>query len=243
MGNKLLALTGLITFIFCSNMKAQYKSEVYSAYVNNKMDQWKSVIDRMEADKSRSDESTMELLNYQYGYIGYCLEYNKKDEAKRYFPLAEKNLELLEKKRVNLSLINAYKSAFYGFRISFNTFSAPINGPKSLDYAKLAIEQDSSYYLAYVQCGNGYYNMPAAFGGSKKVALAYFQKAKVALEKNTDQTSGNWNYLKVLTLIAQSYTDLEDYDSARISYANILRIEPGFTYVRDEKYPELLKRK
>lgn len=240
---KFFALTGLLALICFSALKAQYKSEVYSAYVNNKMDQWKSVIDRMEAVKGRTAEMTLDLINFQYGYIGYCLEYDKKDEAKRYFALAEKNLEVLEKENGNKSVINAYKSAFYGFRISFNTFSAPINGPKSLDYAKLAREQDPDNYLAYVQSGNGQFNMPAAFGGSKKAALEYFQKAQIILEKNSDQTSGNWNYLNLLTLIAKTYTALEDFNAAKITYENILRMEPDFTYVRDVKYPELFKKK
>ncbi|HUX96176.1 MAG TPA: hypothetical protein VMV47_10635 [Bacteroidales bacterium] len=207
------------------------------------MDKWKSVIDRMEIIKDRSDELTLELLNYQYGYIGYCLEYNKKDEAKRYYSLAENNLETLEKGNREKSIINAYKSAFYGFRISFNAFSAPINGPRSLDYAKLALKQDSDNYLAYIQYANGYFNMPSAFGGSKKIALAFYQKARLILEKDPGQNQGDWNYLKLLTLIAQTYTELEDYNSAVKTYENILRIEPGFTYVRDEKYPELLKKK
>jgi len=243
MKNKFAALTILLVLICFSSLRAQYKSEVYSAFVNNKMDQWKNVIDRMESVKGRDNEMIPELINYQYGYIGYCLEYNKKDEAKKYFAIAEKNLETLEKENGNKSLINAYKSAFYGFRISFNAFSAPVNGPKSLDNAKLALEQDPDNYLAHVQCGNAYSNMPAAFGGSKKAALEYFQKAKTILEKGSGQTLENWNYLKVLTLIAQTYTDLGDFNSARISYENILKIEPAFIYVRDEKYPELLKKK
>ena len=241
--NKTISLILLLGLNCIPSLKAQYKSEVYSAYINNKMERWKNVIDKLEIIKNRSDELTLELLNYQYGYIGYCLEYNNKDEAKKYYNLAENNLETLEKEDIEKSIINAYKSAFYGFRISFNALTAPINGPKSLDYAKLALRQDSGNYLAYVQYANGYYNMPSAFGGSKKIALDYYKKARLILERNPVQNRENWNYLKLMTLVAQAYRDLGDLNSALKTYENILTIEPGFTYVRDEKYPELLKMK
>ena len=205
------------------------------------MEQWKSVIDRMEAVKDKSNEMTLELINYEYGYIGYCMGVDKEDEAKKYFSLASKNIDVLEKAAYKVSVINAYKSAFYGFRIGFNKLSAPFNGPKSLDYAKKSLEQDSDNYLAYVQYGNAQFYMPAAFGGSKKEAMEYFLKAKVIIEKN-QETRGNWNYLNVMTLIGQAYTALEDYNSAKAAYTNILRFEPGFTYVRDELYPQLLKK-
>ena len=223
-------------------LRAEYRSEIYYAYVNNKMEQWRNVIDRMEAIPGKNNEMTLELINYEYGYIGYCMGVDKEDEAKKYFSLAIKNTDILEKTGYKISVINAYKSAFYGFRIGFNKFSAPFNGPKSLDYAKKALEQDSGNYLAHVQYGNAQFNMPAAFGGSKKEALDYYLKAKTILENKPEETKGNWNYLNLMILIAQAYTALEDYNSAKTTYESILRMEPGFTYVRDQLYPRLLKR-
>lgn len=237
--NKLIILLLLICY---EGLGADYRSEVYFAYVNNKMEQWRSVIDRMEAVKGKSNEMTLELINYEYGYIGYCMGVDKEDEAKKYFSLAIINIDVLEKTGYKISVINAYKSAFYGYRIGFNKFSAPFNGPKSLDYAKKSMEQDSNNYLAYVQYGNAQFYMPAAFGGSKKEAMEYFLKAKAILERNPQETRENWNYLSVMTLIGQAYTALEDYNSAKAAFENILRFEPGFTYVRDELYPQLLKK-
>jgi tetratricopeptide (TPR) repeat protein len=196
----------------------------------------------MEAVKDKSKEMTLELINYEYGYIGYCMGVDKEDEAKKYFSLAILNIDVLEKAGYKISVINAYKSAFYGFRIGFNKLSAPFNGPRSLDYAKKSLEQDRDNYLAYVQYGNAQFYMPAAFGGSKKEAMEYFLKAKAILERNQPETQGNWNYLNVMTLIGQAYTALGDYNSAKSAYEKILRFEPGFTYVRDELYPQLLKK-
>jgi hypothetical protein len=237
--NKILILFLLLC---TSGLKAENKTEIYYAYVNNKMDQWKNVIDRMETLKGKTNETTLELINYQYGYIGYCLEFDKVDEAKKYFTLAINNLSLLEKAGYKIPLLNAYKSAFYGFRISFNQFSAPFNGLKSLDYVKKALEQDSQNFFVNIQYGNALSNMPAAFGGSKKEALEYYLKAKSILEKETENLNHNWNYLNLLILIGQTKTSLEDYSSAKAVYENILSREPEFIYVKSDLYPQLLKK-
>ena len=64
------------------SITAQYKSEVYRAYINNQMSSWKSVIDKMQQETNQSDESLLELINYQYGYIGWCLGNDEKKQAK-----------------------------------------------------------------------------------------------------------------------------------------------------------------
>jgi tetratricopeptide (TPR) repeat protein len=223
-----------------ADLKADFRSDVYSAYINNKMELWKNVIDRMEAINGKSNEQILELVNYQYGYIGYCLGFNKKEEAKRYFDIASGNIEFLEKAGYSPSMINAYRAAFYGFRISFNKFSAPVNGIKSRDHAKLALELDKENYFSNFQYGNALFYMPAAFGGSKKEALNYFLKARRILENNPAEIKENWNYMSLLIVVGQTYYYLDDYESAKAVYEEILRLEPGFRYVKDVLYPGLL---
>jgi hypothetical protein len=239
MKNLLIILSLLL---WPSITKAVEKQQVYTAYINNNMEQWKSVIDKMESANDRSSESTLELVNYQYGYIGYCLEFEKTDEAKKYFSKFTDNLSKLEKSGFDPALINAYKAALYAFRISLNKFSAPFNGPKSLDYAKKALELDSLNYMANIQYGYALFNMPAAFGGSKKDGIAYFIRAKKILEKKPADLKENWNFMRLLVSIGQSYTEIEDYSSARATYESILKMEPGFRYVKDQLYPSLLKK-
>lgn len=220
---------------------AGYRAEIYSAYINNRMDNWKKVIDDLESTSEKSNELLLELVNYQYGYTGYCIGFNKKDEAKKYLLLAQKNIEILENQGYNLSEINAYKSAFYGFRIGLNPVTAPINGLKSIECAKTALRIDPEQYLGYVQQGNIQFYMPSAFGGSKHEALEYYLKARKLLEKDPAANTGNWNYMSLMIVIGQTYTYLKDYVSAQKTYLKILEIEPGFLYVRDDLYPKLLK--
>ena len=232
----------LILIMFGSGITASNRSDIYHAYVTNRMENWKNVIDRMNAMPDKSDDFILELVNYQYGYIGYCLGYDKKKEAKKYLELAQKNIDILEKKNYRLPLVNAYNAAFCGFRIGINILSAPQNGHKSIEYAKKAVELDSENYLGYVQYGNIQFYMPKTFGGSKKEGIGHFIKAKDILEKDKNSLREDWNYLAVLLVIAQSYTYLEEFNSAKAVYDYILRFEPDFTYVRDELYPELMKK-
>jgi tetratricopeptide (TPR) repeat protein len=239
-GNKLI--TALLMLLLSVRIFADSRSEIYSAYINNRMEIWKNVIDRMEATGSKSNENLMELINYQYGYIGYCLGFNKEKEAQRYLSAAEKNLSVLEKAGYKLPVLHAYRSAFYGFRISLSKISAPVNGPRSINHAKKSTELDSENYFGYVQMGNAYFYMPQAFGGSKKIAFQNFNKARNLMEKDISLIKGNWNYLSLLVTIAQSHAYLEEYEKAKAEYENILKLEPGFLYVKNDLYPELLEK-
>lgn len=232
----------VVLLLLTLQIKATYRSEVYSAYINNNMDLWRNVIEKMNAIPEKNNELLLELLNYQYGYIGYCLGFDKKDEARELFQAAQKNLEILEDRKYSLSVINSYKSAFYGFRIALNPITAPVNGFKALDCARTALKLDPEHYLGYVQLGNSEFFMPSTLGGSKKEALEYFLEAKKLMEKNPESLSDDWNYLSLLIVIGQTYTYLKDYNSAQRAYQNILELEPGFLYVKDDLYPKLLKK-
>lgn len=222
--------------------KAGYRSEIYSAYINNKMDIWRNVIERMDEIQDKSNEFLIELINYQYGYIGYCIGFDRKEEAKKYLSQAQKNIAILEKQKYSMAVVNSYKSAFYGFRIGLNPVTAPVNGLRSIDCAKTALKLDPEHYLGHVQYGNIQFYMPSVFGGSKKQALEHYLKAKELIERNAGSTSGDWNYMSLLIVIGQTYTFLNDYQAAKNVYENILRFEPGFLYVKDDLYPKLLKK-
>jgi tetratricopeptide (TPR) repeat protein len=206
------------------------------------MDRWKEHIDKMDAVSLKSNNLMLELVNYQYGYIAWCIGNNKEDDAKKYLDKAEANLLILSEDNQNVSMVNAYKAAFYGYRIGLNKILAPILGRKSIDCAKIAMVADKENPFAYVQYGNIQFYMPAVFGGSKKEGLAFYKRAEELMEKNKDYTVGNWNYLSLLTVIAQSYSYLGDYDSAIDYLEKILKIEPEFDWVKNELYPQVLSK-
>jgi tetratricopeptide (TPR) repeat protein len=240
MEGKKYKMIALSLLIFNSVIFAENRSDVYNAYISNRMDLWKAVIDRIESAKPADNEAILELINYEYGYVGYCISFKKEKEAEKYLTLAESNTAKLEKAGYKPATLHAYRAAFYGFRISLNKLSAPVNGRKSLSNAKKSVELDSGNYLGNIQYGNALFNMPAAFGGSKKEGLDYFIKARMIMEKNPSGVKGDWNYLNLLVTIAQSYEDMGQFAKARSEYENILKIEPGFLYVKNDLFPKLL---
>jgi tetratricopeptide (TPR) repeat protein len=229
----------LLSFL---DVRATYKSDIYNAYISNNMDKWKTTIDAMNRQQNRSNEFVLELLNYQYGYIGWCIGNKKNKLAEEFIELGQKSIQMLEKNNYKISMVNSYKSAFYGFRIGLNKLQAPFIGPKSVECSKLAMKQDDKNPYGYIQFGNSEYYMPAMFGGSKKVALEYYEKALKLMEANSAQAKEDWNYLSLLTIIAEAYTELENYKSAKSIYEKILKIEPNFLWVKNGLYPSLLKK-
>lgn len=162
--------------------------------------------------------------------------------AQQYIQLGDANIAVLEKSGHIPSLVNSYKSAFYGYKIGLNVLKAPFIGPKSVDCAKLAMKQDDKNPYGFIQYANAQYYMPAAFGGSKQEALKYYIKAEKLMELNQNQIKEDWNYLGILIMIAKAYTDLKDYEHAKAYYTKILNIEPNFLWVKTKLLPELSKK-
>jgi tetratricopeptide (TPR) repeat protein len=225
-----------------SSVSAPWKRQIYDAYINGDMKQWKLIIDEMEKQKILRRDYIIELVNYQYGYTAWSTGTGNTSEARHYMGLAEKNLQWLEKNSTSdESLIHAYHSAFYGFRIGFSKIMAPVHGPKSVSHAKKAIELDENNPMGYIQYGNSQYYMPAVFGGSKKTAIEFYQKSQGIMEKNPSAIKYDWNYLNLLTLIAQACQETGNISEAKSYYEKILEIEPAFLWVKNELYPEILK--
>lgn len=222
--------------------RASHKSDIYAAYIGNNMSLWQKVIDEMNQQKVKSNDFRLELLNYQYGYIAWCIDNKKKELAQQYIQLGDANIAVLEKSGHIPSLVNSYKSAFYGYKIGLNVLKAPFIGPKSVDCAKLAMKQDDKNPYGFIQYANAQYYMPAAFGGSKQEALKYYIKAEKLMELNQNQIKEDWNYLGILIMIAKAYTDLKDYEHAKAYYTKILNIEPNFLWVKTKLLPELSKK-
>lgn len=234
----------ILLLLICSSAKAQtdYKTEIYKSFVNNDMPKWKSTIDQMNLQSSKTNDIVLELVNYQYGYIAWCLGNEKDEEAEKYLKLITTNVESLEKQNFKPSYILSYKSALIGFELGLAWYKAPFIGPKSITYAENAIKTDKTNPFGYIQYANSQFYMPETFGGSKPLAIEYYKIAKMIMEKDNYYLSNNWNYLNLLTTIAQAYTAVENYELAKKYYEKIIKLEPNYNWVKKELYPELLKK-
>ena len=228
-----------ILFVLSGSSLASNKEKIYQAYISNRMDDWKAIIDSLEQHKTESTDYLSELVNYQYGYIGYCLAEDDDKKAKLYLDLAENNLDILENQNFDPALVNAYKAAFWGFKIGLSPIKAPIFGRRCIKNADLALELNDKLPFAHVQYGNAYFYMPAIFGGSKEVAIEHFLLAIEQMEKQPAELQNDWNYLSLLSLTGQSYVEMGEYEEAKVIYEKALRFEPDFKWVKNELYPDL----
>lgn len=213
-----------------------YKERVYQAYISNNMQDWRKVIDVMSVDvlNSKTDELSLELLNYQYGYVAWCVGNERDQEAENVMKSSDSIIEILESKSFKLSVINSYKSAFYGYKVGLSPYKAPFYGKKSIDCANKAIELDRNNPLGYQQIGNAYYYMPAVFGGSKDVAIENYEKAKVLMELDRIALKSDWNYLGLLVNIALAYKEMGKEERAEDILKFIIKMEPNFLWAKEE---------
>lgn len=233
-------ITILLLFAFIA-AKSTYRERIYQAYINGKMNDWKMIVDEMEKVKAKNNAFILELIDYQYGYIAWCIGNKKMDEAKKYLGFGDSNIEILWKQNYQLSQLNSYKSAFYGYKIGLNKIQAPILGSKSLNCANESIKLDKNNPMPHIQLGNSEFYMPAMFGGSKQKALQHFKNAELLMEKNPNELTSNWNYLSLLVMISNCHKELKQYGEARQCLSKALIFEPGFLWVRNELLPEIEK--
>jgi len=234
--NYIVTIVLLVAFL---NAAASYKSEIYAAYISNNMQAWKKSMDRMNLETSRNNAFLLELLNYQYGYIGYCVGSKNYEEAKKYLSLALKNIEILEKAKFRPGDVLAFKSAIYGYRIGVNKLQAPFLGPKSMDFAEQSIRIDSENPLGYIQIANSEFYRPPAFGGSKTAALEFYLKAEKLMEKHPESLKQNWNYLGLLTSIVMCYKELKQYTNAKKYCDKALKAEPEYLWIKIDLLPKI----
>ena len=194
----------------------------------------------MEKQKKNDPDFLLELINYQYGYVAWCLGNDKKNDAKNYLSLLEENLERLKNTAGETAEFHAFTAAAYGFKIGLSTWRAPFFGPKSMDHAEKAQEKDNQSFQAYMEMGNIWNHMPAMFGGSDEKALNYYSKALEIMESKSEEIKRhNWMYLNLLTLVGQIQQEIGNPNQAKKYFEQALQIEPDFVWVKEELLPSL----
>lgn len=220
-------------------VQASCKQKIFEAYVKSDMQSWKLIIDSLENTTSLDKEEQLELLNYQYGYIGWCIGNKRKKEAEQYLKKAEHTVESMLKADYLPSLMYAYKAAFIGFRIGISPYKAPFIGFDSVTFVDKALELDADNAFAYEQKGNIQYYMPSVFGGSKTEALKYYERALELFEQDSLKVKEDWNYLNILGILIQANIACDNHEKADTYCSKALAVAPEFVWVKKELFPEL----
>jgi tetratricopeptide (TPR) repeat protein len=239
---KIIVLTAFAA-LSASALGQSYQSRIYEAYLQGRMDWWKETMDRMEQQLGSSGDLSLmyELTEVQYGYIGYCLSMKKKREAEAVLDQAENQVKRLLAIGGDNARVYSLQGAFYGYRIQLQPVRAPYFGRKSEEANRKALEVGPDEPQAWMERGNIEYYKPAIFGGSKSAAVPYYEKAISLYESTPGRTRQNWVYLNCLAGLAMAYEETGAPGKAGEVYRKLLRMEPGFKWVRDELYPQYLE--
>ncbi len=240
---KYIAILGF-SLLGVLSLKAQQspKERVYQALITDTMDDWEEVIVEAKSRKaSLSDAQLGELVNFYYGYSGYLMDEGPKKKARQFVEEADELIDDLLARYPEESDWYAYKGAFYGYKIGLNPVKAPFLGQKSINNIDLALEYGPEHPQGWIEKGNALFYMPKAFGGSKEKAMEAYKKAIRFMEGDSQNLHHNWLYLNVLMVLGQSYEKTEKFEMAKSTYEKILKIEPNFSYVRDELYPAFMQ--
>lgn len=238
----LITLPLLLEAQSINSQSTTHRKAIYDAYIAGQMDQWVPVMQEIENMPSLTTDKKLELINYYYGYAGYLIDQKENKTAGNYVKKGEKLIdEILKENPKNASAL-AYKGSFISFKMFMNRIKAVALGPESMRYINRAYKTDPQNIQAIVDKGNLLYYAPVMFGGDKEEGLTFFEKAITQMEATQGATVNNWFYLNLLTLLARHYEERKEYVKAGETYRKILRVEPNFTWVKNELYPEFQKK-
>ncbi|MEI6752555.1 MAG: hypothetical protein WCK78_05245 [Paludibacter sp.] len=234
------------TFLFLHSVaiyaETTHKRLFYRTFVNREMHKWGEIIHSVETNiPPKTIEQKLELLNYYYGYVGYLMNKKKYETAEISIEKGEDLIDNVIKLSPHNSTALSYKGAFMGFKMGLNKVKAVYFAPKCMIEINKAYKADHENTQIIINKANLLFYSPTALGGDKDEALNLYHKALVLMEKNKE-TEQNWNYLNLLTTIAIGFDKTGKFHESKKMYERILKFEPDYKWVRDDLYPNLLKR-
>lgn len=212
---------------------------VYRGYISGEIELWKTGMTELQEAYRKTPEPCLllALTEAKYGYIGYLLGMNKKDEAKPLIESYATDIDSLAVFPQYSAETEAFRVALLGFWMELNPAKALTMGTRALKQLEKAMETDSTSPAVWIEKANAEASMPAFAGGSKEKAAASFREALRLFEADTSLSASSWRYLNTILLLGQTLEKLEDYSGARQAYLKALAIEPGFRRVSDELLP------
>jgi len=216
-----------------NNNMHSHRKICYDAFVCGKMDRWVPVMIKMENMPLSSNHEKFELIRCYYGYAAYLIGMKDKKKAKSYVTKGDKLLnDILEKEPANATAL-AFKGSFTGFKVMFNKWRIITLGPESIRYINRAYKADPNNIQALIDKANLLYFTPKMFGGNKAESFIFFEKSIAKMEASQD-TTNNWYYLALLSLLAEHYEKEGFTGKASALQQKIYRIEPELKWLKEK---------
>lgn len=216
----------LILLMVSSLCDAQYSNhQLYQAYLERDMHVWQEYI--ASADWGNlSVEEQIQLLNYEYGFTAYMLGQNE-EEAHKQILRYEQHLESL-KGELSESRYFAYLSSVYTYKLGLDKKHLMKYASGIFDNIKRAIELDNNDALACSMQGNVEFYSPF---GSKKKALAYYQRADSLYQEGAKEYE-QWNRCAVQLTMVQCLIKQEKKKEAKRLCEQYIAKEPAFELMK-----------
>lgn len=103
-----------LLIVICTYLNAQNNKTIYDAYISGNMIHWKNEMVSIEYKRDKTNKEKLDLVNFQYGYIAWCIDKDKIKEAEKLIDKSEDIINELEKKNYNPSMLAAYQAAIMG---------------------------------------------------------------------------------------------------------------------------------
>ena len=226
----------LSLFLLCCTFSVA-ANDLYQAYLAGDMQQWGTYLAETDTRHQFSVDELATIANYEYGYIAWCLDEKRFDEAKHRLQQFEHRINSLDSLHYSPSMIAVFRSSVCAYSLSLYKRDLMKTMKAAIAYTDKSVELDPSNPIALTLKGNVQFYTPAMFGGSKKDALDVFLKAE-KLMRETGMTDC-WNYRALQLCIAQCYEKVESKQAAIRYCEQILREVPNFAYVRHVYLPKL----
>ncbi|WP_321287773.1 hypothetical protein [uncultured Sunxiuqinia sp.] len=215
-----LLILGLVLFVgltSCAQTSLEKaRCQLKKTYIEGDMENWEQHIQKMEKESDGSLEWQLEILMARYGLIGYYLGNDKKESAKEILDTAEDMLDQSIAKFPDSPKLYCIQTAFYGFRIAFSIFNAPLFLPKLQKSLKMAEDLNSNEPFLWLEKGNLLFNRPKAFGGDKVQAIEDYEKA-LDLFQDDEMADCSWIPVLLQALIVKAYYQTEQTEAYQAS--------------------------
>ena len=224
--------------IFILTSFSLFANDLYKAYLAGDMQKWGDYLAQTDQRTDFSVEELASIANYEYGYIAWCLDEKRNDEAKHRLKQFVNRINCLDSLHYDPSMIAVFRSSVCAYDLSLYKRDLVKTMKEAIHYTELGVKLDPKNPLALTLQGNVKFYTPAMFGGSKKEALDFFLKAEYLMREN--KMTDCWNFRALQLCIAQCYEKVESKKAAINYCEKILSEVPDFAYVRDVYLPKLL---
>ena len=236
--SKIFLFAALLTV--SASLSAQDFSDeaLYANYLSGKMDLWGKYLAHVDKQKNLSGDELLRAVNYDYGYIAWLIDEQRRDEAIKRMKIYESRIELLaQDDEQDEADIYVYRASLAAFNWLLNKLKLNM-ARQAIQYTDKAIEANGTNPRALSLLGNAQFNNP--FGSNKDAAKTLL--LGIEMFEKYGENVNNWNYTATRLSLVQCYEKLGQTDKA-VDYARrILKDSPDFVYLRDVYLPQLLSK-